>query len=215
MNTALLAALPTVVISGVALWYIYYHHYWKRKEEEDADSPQPSISSKVLFFPDEATAHSLSYASKRSVESPVEQGSLSVLISTLQEAKKSLDVCVFVLSCKELGDVLINAHRSGVVVRVVTDNEQSTVTGSQVGRLRRVGIQVRNDNSSYFMHHKFALVDESVLVNGSLNWTLQGVCGNQENVMITASLEMVEPFQRQFEKLWDMYDPEKLDHFQK
>lgn len=205
-SSALLAALPPILISGLVLWYSRY--YWRREKEKNP--PRRSTGAdhecKVLFFPDSATAQSFS----SSVEDCVDKGSLSVLIETLQGAKKSLDVCVFTMSCKELGDVLINAHSSGVVVRVITDNEQSAVSGSQIERLRKNGIQVRNDNSAYFMHHKFALVDEATLINGSLNWTLQGVCGNQENVVIATTPEVVAPFNRHFERLWEMYDPEKL-----
>lgn len=135
------------------------------------------------------------------------------MIEVLQEAKKSLDVCVFVITCKELVDVLINAHRNGLVVRVISDGEQMTVPASQIERLRKMGVQVRNDSSSYFMHHKFAVIDDKVLASGSLNWSLQGVCGNQENVMITALPELVTPFGRHFEKLWEMYDPEKVEYY--
>ena len=58
---------------------------------------------------------------------------------------------------------------------------------SPVEKLRRNGIQVRHNNDSYLMHHKFAIVDKHCLVNGSLNWTQQAVHGNQENVCIQSS----------------------------
>ena len=213
----LVASLPTLFFSGLALWYYnyYYSSQWRKKEEEE-DKPQaPAARNEVLFFPDEATARSLSYTQPQEEKnlSKISPGSLSVLIGTLQEAKKTLDVCVFVLTCKELADVLVNAHQNGVEVRVISDNEQSFASGSQVERLRKVGIQVRNDGSSYFMHHKFAVVDDRLLVSGSLNWTLQGVCGNQENVIVTTVPELVTPFGRQFEKLWEMYDPERMEYY--
>lgn len=204
----LLAALPTVVISGLVsglvLWCSQY--YWRRDKKPPCT--YPVARCKVLFFPDAATAHTLSR--ERAGEDCVDRGSLSVLLETLQGTRKSLDVCVFTMSCKEIGDVLISAHSSGVTVRVVTDNEQSASTGSQIERLRRNGIQVRTDKSAYFMHHKFAVVDEEVVINGSLNWTLQGVCGNQENVVIMNAQEVVAPFSRHFERLWNMYDPETM-----
>ena len=203
----MLATLPVVLISGFVLWY--RHYCWKKKEIEE----QKYHPCKVLFFPDELTARSLSSASKTSPETNLEEGSLSVLISTLQSARKCIDVCVFTVSCKELGDVLINAHHSNLVVRVITDNEHLTATGSQIERLRKAGIQVRNDNTSYFMHHKFAVIDKDILINGSLNWTLQGICGNQENIVITSSPEMVTPFTSKFERLWEMYNPEKVYQF--
>lgn len=200
--STVLAVLPSVLVSGLILWYSSY--YWKRKGEKHR--PLETKKSKVLFFPDSATAELLSSSS--SAKGCVDKGSLCELIETLQGAKKSLDVCVFTMSCKELGDVLISAHSNGIPVRVITDNEQSMVSGSQTERLRRNGIQVRTDNSAYFMHHKFAVVDEKTLVNGSLNWTLQGVCGNQENVVIETNPDVVLPFSRHFERLWDKYDPE-------
>ena len=59
------------------------------------------------------------------------------------------------------GSTLIaKANNDGVRVRVVTDSEQLSVSGSQIGRLRREGILVRHDSSSYLMHHKFAIIDE-------------------------------------------------------
>lgn len=201
-------ALPTALLSGLALWKLY--HRMKQVEKTTLESRvQAEAICKVLFFPDEATAHSLSSALKLPVDT-MEEGSLFVLMSTLQTARKSLDVCVFTISCKELGDVLINAHHNGLIVRVISDNEQLLASGSQIERLRRAGIQVRNDSTSYFMHHKFTVIDDQVLVNGSLNWTLQGICGNQENVVITNNAEMVNPFCKQFEQLWEKYDPELL-----
>lgn len=203
-SAALLAAVPTsIMISGVALWYSVR----KRKQSpRRSESEVAAEENKVLFFPDHLTAQSFSTPSSNVV---FDEGSLSVLLETLHGAKRSIDVCIFAFSCKELGDVLIDAHHNGVVVRVIADNEQATVSGSQIGKLRKKGIQVRTDDSSYFMHHKFAVVDEGILLSGSLNWTLQGVCGNQENVLITAVPDLVAPFIRQFEKLWEKYDPEK------
>lgn len=197
--------LPTIVLSGLALWY--RHHYNKKNKEYEAlKSDKPFYT--VLFFPDDVTARSLA-AAKKNTPKEEHEGSLAILMLALQRSKRSIDVCIFTFSCKEIGDVLINAHRCGIVVRCITDNEQVFATGSQVERLRRAGIQVRHNFNSYFMHHKFAVVDQDILVNGSLNWTLQGVCGNQENVVITDTPEMATPFLTQFEKLWDLYDPEK------
>ena len=194
----------TILLSGLVLWY--RHHYIKKKTEYEAlKSRKPSF--KVLFFPDDATARSLATAAGKP-DGQEHGGNLSELMLTLQRAKRSIDVCIFVFSCKEIADLLIKAHRDGVVIRIITDNEQISTSGSQVERLRRAGVQVRHDSTSYFMHHKFAIVDQEVMACGSLNWTLQGVCGNQENVIITDADEVVSPFAAHFEKLWDSYDPE-------
>ena len=173
------AAVGAAIVTG----WLLYKWLWGPKEES---------TNRVLFFPERA-----------------DRKDFTVLKETLQLAEQSLDVCMFTFSCQELAQVLINAHQRGVVVRVITDTEQVHSLGSQVEWLRREGIQVRNDNTSYYMHHKFAIIDDRCLVNGSLNWTVQGVFGNQENVIITTTPKLVQPFVEQFRHLWDIYDPKR------
>ena len=58
------------------------------------------------------------------------------------------------------------------------------------------------------MHHKFAIVDQRLLISGSFNWTMQAVMGNKENVIVTTEPLIVGPFVEQFEKLWSEFDPQ-------
>ena len=52
--------------------------------------------------------------------------------------------------------------------------------GSDIQRLAQEGIEVRTDaDPKLHMHHKFAVIDNIVLLNGSFNWTRQAVLGNQ------------------------------------
>lgn len=41
------------------------------------------------------------------------------------------------------------------------------------------------------MHHKFAVIDGRLLVNGSFNWTRQAVLYNQENCVVTDNPQLV------------------------
>ena len=116
-------------------------------------------------------------------------------------------MCVFTINCRELADAVVKLHNDGVVVRVLTDDEQMGTSGSQIEKFRREGILVRHDLSSFFMHHKFAVIDRKQLVNGSFNWTRQAVTGNRENVVITSDQRVVNAFSEEFERLWEEYDP--------
>lgn len=42
----------------------------------------------------------------------------------LRSAQRTLDVCVFTITCDEIADALIQAHQRGVRVRVISDNDQ-------------------------------------------------------------------------------------------
>lgn len=214
MNRVLLAAsVLTASTILVLLWSSWRHHTNKKKARERR------IINKVLFFPDQTTSkHVSSLWNDRASDSSsisvkggeVDQGSLWELLKTLQLAKHSIDVCMLTIASREVSDALIAAHRAGVIVRVVTNDEQMMYSGTQVSRLRQAGIQVRIDESEFRMHHKFAVVDGELLMSGSLNWTTQGLCGNQENVIITSEPNLVWPFLNQFELLWDKYNPSKM-----
>ena len=176
-----------------------------QKEQNEQTAPQ------VLFFPDKLLACRQFLfeggCSRRHCQFAHEKTSLSKLVRVLLEAKQSLDVCVFTINCRELADAVVQLHNDGVVVRVLTDDEQMGSTGSQIEKFRREGIQVRHDLSSFFMHHKFAIIDRKQLVNGSFNWTRQAVTGNRENVVITSDEGLVKAFSDEFQKLWEKYDP--------
>jgi phosphatidylserine/phosphatidylglycerophosphate/cardiolipin synthase-like enzyme len=60
------------------------------------------------------------------------------------------------------------------------------------------------------MHHKFAVVDNLILINGSLNWTSKGVRQNHENVMITGSKMFIQEFTSEFDRLWKKYSHNQL-----
>ena len=57
------------------------------------------------------------------------------------------------------------------------------------------------------MHHKFLIIDNSVLITGSFNWTRQAIVGNHENLIVTTHAKLVPLYRREFDKLWIMFDP--------
>lgn len=127
---------------------------------------------------------------------------LGDIIYTLRNARQKIDVCVFTISDDRIFDVMEDAFKRGISVRVITDNDKQFDKGSDVEKIRSIGIPVKVDCSKGHMHHKFAIVDDQVLINGSYNWTRSAATRNQENVVTTDDGHSVESFKRQFEKLW-------------
>lgn len=67
-----------------------------------------------------------------------------------------------------------------------------------------LGIEVRYRKSTSLMHHKFLIIDESLLMDGSLNWTMHGVTSNWEDITITSQSCMVEPLVKEFNEVWEI-----------
>jgi cardiolipin hydrolase len=55
------------------------------------------------------------------------------------------------------------------------------------------------------MHHKFAVIDGSVVVTGSFNWTTQAVKNNQENILFYENKELAGAYTEEYNKLWESF----------
>ncbi|KAJ1929201.1 hypothetical protein IWQ60_001370 [Tieghemiomyces parasiticus] len=129
--------------------------------------------------------------------------SFRALTKALNQAHKTLDVCVFNITDDDLANCLISAKRRGVQVRIIADDEQCTSQGSDVMRLSKEhDIPVRLDNDPSHMHNKFAIIDDHLLINGSYNWTKGARRSNRENIMITDAPQAVQGYRQEYERLW-------------
>ena len=123
--------------------------------------------------------------------------------SFLAQAKSTVDICVFTITDDRLTSAVLEAHARGVKIRIITDNDKAADLGSDADRFLEAGIQLRVDRTPYHMHHKFAIADRSLLLNGSYNWTRGAAESNEENFVITDDKKLVSQFSAAFEKLWD------------
>lgn len=115
---------------------------------------------------------------------PDERG-VARLIKYISMAKKSLKICVFNFTHNDLAKAVLDRHNNGVKVKIITDDECMNNLGSDIKELASKGIPVRTDNEKQFhMHNKFALIDNSILITGSFNWTSQASKNNQENIIV-------------------------------
>ena len=101
----------------------------------------------VLLFPDEklyCNAHhflSTSCRLARRCKYDHNVNSMVKLLHFLLAANKSVDVCVFNITCFDLADMLIDLRSRKIKVRVVTDAAE--LTGTQVPKLLNNGVPVR------------------------------------------------------------------------
>lgn len=136
---------------------------------------------------------------------------LNAIIAQITKAKKSLNICVFTISDDRITQAIKMAHRRGVKVRILTDNEKLLDKGSDIRELALSGISVRIDNTANHMHHKFALLDNQTVLTGSYNWTRSAAMYNHENLLVTNDPQIVNDFSREFDKLWSLMTVFKAD----
>jgi phosphatidylserine/phosphatidylglycerophosphate/cardiolipin synthase-like enzyme len=129
------------------------------------------------------------------------------IIHALSNTRTSADLAVFTITDDRVSRAILDAHRRGVAIRIVSDNDKSADLGSDVDDLAKNGLAVRIDRTPVHMHHKFAILDGRVLLNGSYNWTRSASRENNENLVISRDPDLIAAFTREFERCWAVAEP--------
>jgi mitochondrial cardiolipin hydrolase len=128
---------------------------------------------------------------------------LEAIITAIEEAKKTMKICVFTISDDRISEAILRAHQRGLQIRIITDNNKLHDIGSDIRELAAKGLEVRIDKTRSHMHHKFAIFDETRVLTGSYNWTRSAAMYNHENILVTDNLSIVQDYSREFDRLWE------------
>ena len=129
------------------------------------------------------------------------------LINLISKTKTSLDIAMFTINNIKIASEIKNIFSRGIKLRILSDSECIKMPSSNVYSLAALGISVKIDDSvRYHMHHKFCVIDKSVVVTGSFNWTDQAVNHNQENLLFIENKELAAKYSNEFEKLWNDFE---------
>jgi phosphatidylserine/phosphatidylglycerophosphate/cardiolipin synthase-like enzyme len=126
-----------------------------------------------------------------------------IIINQLERASRSIDICVFTITDNRIADAIRDAFVRGIAVRVISDNDKSLDPGSDIERLKGLGIPVRIDQTQHHMHHKYAVFDQKTTLTGSYNWTRSADKHNDENFVITSDPTINRAYSGHFERLWN------------
>lgn len=63
----------------------------------------------------------------------------SRMLRYLQDAKESLDICIYLLTVRDISNQIVKAHNRGLKVRVITDEDMANGSGSQINSFRQAG----------------------------------------------------------------------------
>ena len=134
------------------------------------------------------------------------------MVRYIQMAKKTIDLAIFSFTNDDLANEILAAHRRGVKVRIITDDEAMKGKGADAQRMSDGGIPTRTDShEQYHMHNKFMIVDSLYLVTGSFNWTFQAGKSNQENVVVLDGKYYIDKYNDEFNRLWAEFSANELE----
>ncbi|MBE2223186.1 MAG: phospholipase [Anaerolineae bacterium] len=137
------------------------------------------------------------------------QGTVAAeLINHINNAQESIHIASFEFNLTPVAEALIAAHKRGVDVRWVTDDENGIEADEEEGHgqfamLEKAGIEVVDDARGALMHNKFWIFDGQTVWTGSTNITENGIFRNNNNVIVVESPAVAAMFEREFAEMWD------------
>lgn len=134
------------------------------------------------------------------------QECLQHIVHYVNNARATLDICVFTITDNRIGSVIVDAAERGVAVRIISDNDKAHDKGSDIHHFQAQGIPVRLDRTPNHMHHKYAVIDGRYLINGSFNWTRSATDHNHENIVVHQEPGIIAVFQERFNDLWAKFE---------
>ena len=131
-------------------------------------------------------------------------GGAALIIRTIGEAKKTIQVQAYSFTNADIAKALLDAHKRGVNVRVVLDKSQETEKYTSATFLANAGVPVRIDDDFAIAHSKIMILDEETVITGSFNFTKAAEERNAENVLvIRGNKELAKLYLQNWQWRWD------------
>ncbi len=127
---------------------------------------------------------------------------LKAIIENINNAKKSLRICVFTITDNRIVRAIEAAKYRGVDIKIISDNDKRFDRGSDIIYLAEKDYDIKIDLTDAHMHHKFAVIDKKITITGSYNWTRSAEKINHENVLVSDSKYLAKTYLGEFDKLW-------------
>jgi hypothetical protein len=105
------------------------------------------------------------------------------IISNIKKANKEIKVAVAWLTDEDIIRIIGQRSAAGISVKIIISDSKENFKNSN--KLKEL---IKNKSQLFivsprFLHHKFCIIDDSIIINGSYNWTYYAQ-SNEENVMI-------------------------------
>ncbi len=127
------------------------------------------------------------------------------LIRSIDSAKQSVDVAMAWFTNDDLFNALLKCLRRGVKVRLLLldDPINWNPYAPEFSKLEKwTGAFKVYPREDAFMHHKFCVIDNKLVVTGSYNWTYYAETRNLENVVFSENADVVKRYVEEFNRLY-------------
>lgn len=129
-------------------------------------------------------------------------GAASAIVQTIDASQREVLVQAYGFTHNAIAQALVRAHQRGVKIRVLLDKKSEKTNRYVIDLLTQAPIDMRYDGKHAIAHNKVMVIDESVVITGSFNFTNSAETRNAENVLVLKSDELAKRYKSEWQSHW-------------
>ena len=193
-----------IVIHSPALAEIYEREFEEMWEGEFGPTSPSTVNSQHVSI--NGTEVQVLFSSEDDV--------IEHLLPYLENAEESIHFLAFSFTHDAMGEIMRAKNKEELTVMGVFEKTGSSTEYSELGKMYCDGMQVRRDENGGFLHHKVIIIDERIVITGSLNFSDNANDSNDENVLIVDNEEIASLYMQEFNRIWAMSSDPAPDKFE-
>lgn len=126
-------------------------------------------------------------------------GATEAVVKALQRATNTIFVQAYSFTSAPIARALVDAQHRGCKVQVILDKSQRTEKYSEADFLVNEGVPTRIDAQHAIAHNKVMILDGSIVLTGSFNFTRAAEEHNAENLLIINDPVLAKQYRENWE----------------
>lgn len=130
-----------------------------------------------------------------------------IIIKYISNAKKSIKIAMAWFTNPIIFNNLLRICKRGIEVDLLINNDliNNRSNGLPFDKLIQAGANLYLAEPPTFIHNKFCIIDNQIIIDGSYNWTILAEKNNDENIVVIEHGNVIEAFIDAFDRLIRRY----------
>lgn len=124
-------------------------------------------------------------------------------LDLVNNAQESIYFMAFSFTSDSIGEAVRARAADGVTVAGVMETDQvKSNIGTEFDGFSQAGLDVYQDANPGLMHHKVMIIDQSIVIFGSYNFTNSAETKNDENLLVIYNKDIATQFIAEFQRVY-------------
>jgi phosphatidylserine/phosphatidylglycerophosphate/cardiolipin synthase-like enzyme len=129
------------------------------------------------------------------------------LVPLIDQARDNIKFMAFSFTHEDLGNAMLAKAADGVDVSGIFETRGSETEYSELPKMYCNDLAVRQDGNPGTFHHKVIIIDNRIVITGSLNFSDNANDSNDENVIIINNADIAQQYLQEYDRRWQEAAP--------